>query len=350
MSNQKLFLFFDAMEEIVEKIYSLPDNINLMLLYGGQDENIRLIEEQVGVRLIARGHKIKILGTEDAIQTAISIFDDIVHTYERHKKISPKDIITSIQISRLNVSTSQTINDYKGNLNGILVTTPHGYIKAKTGGQIKLAEAIKKNDIVFAVGPAGTGKTYLAVAMAVAALKEQRVKKIILARPAVEAGERLGYLPGDFKDKIDPYLKPLYDALEDMLPLDQLRKFLDQEVVEIIPLAFMRGRTLNNAFVILDEAQNSTFMQMKMFLTRLGQNAKAVITGDVTQIDLADKKNSGLITSIRILSNIGGIAIVKLSKKDVVRHQLVRDIIAAYDKYSGKEEARENKETLLKKS
>ncbi len=343
-------MFFDAMEEIVEKIYSLPDNMNLMLLYGGQDENIRFIEEQVGVRLIARGHKIKILGSEKAINTAISIFDDIVHTFEKNKKLSLKDIITSIQISRLNESTFEAVNGYKSNVNGIVLTAPHGYIKAKTAGQLKLVEAIKKNDIVFAVGPAGTGKTYLAVAMAVSALKEQRVKKIILARPAVEAGESLGYLPGDFKEKIDPYLKPLYDALEDMLPRDQLRKFLDQEVVEIIPLAFMRGRTLNNAFVILDEAQNSTFMQMKMFLTRLGQNAKAVINGDVTQIDLEDKKNSGLITSIRILSNIGGISIVKLTKKDVVRHQLVRDIIDAYDKYGGKDDTQNDTQTLLKKS
>ena len=340
-------MFFDAMEEIVEKIYSLPDKINLMLLYGGQDENIRFIEEQIGVRLIARGHKIKILGTAKAVQTAINIFDDIVHTFEKHKKISIKDIITSIKITHLNENSVEAKNGYG---NGIIVTTPHGYIKAKTGGQSKLVEAIKTNDIVFAVGPAGTGKTYLAVAMAVAALKEQRVKKIILARPAVEAGESLGYLPGDFKDKIDPYLKPLYDALEDMLLREQLRKFIDQEIVEIIPLAFMRGRTLNDAFVILDEAQNSTFMQMKMFLTRLGKSAKAVVTGDVTQIDLADKKNSGLITSIRILSNIGGISIVKLGKNDVVRHQLVREIIDAYDKYSGKETASEEKETLLKKS
>ena len=343
-------MFFDAMEEIVEKIYSLPDNINLMLLYGGQDENIRFIEEQIGVRLIARGHKIKVLGTEKAVEAAISIFDDIVHTFEKHKKISIKDIITSIQITRLNENPVESSNGYNGHVNGIVVTTPHGYIKAKTDGQSKLIEAIKKNDIVFAVGPAGTGKTYLAVAMAVAALKEQRVKKIILARPAVEAGESLGYLPGDFKEKIDPYLKPLYDALEDMLPRDHLRKFLDQEVVEIIPLAFMRGRTLNNAFVILDEAQNSTFMQMKMFLTRLGKSAKAVITGDVTQIDLADKKNSGLITSIRILSNIGGISIVKLGKNDVVRHQLVREIIDAYDKYSADENTPEDPESLLKKS
>jgi len=321
-----------------------------MILYGAQDENIRFIEERLAVRLIARGHRIKMLGTEQAVQTVVNILEDLVHTYEKRKKITQKDVLTAIQIARLNEERIPSGAANEVQENGILLAAPHGYIKTKTEGQERLVEAIKKNDIVFAVGPAGTGKTYLAVAMAVAALKEQKIRKIILARPAVEAGESLGYLPGDFKEKIDPYLKPLYDALEDMLPRDQLRKYLDQEVVEIIPLAFMRGRTLNNAFVILDEAQNSTFMQMKMFLTRLGQNAKAVITGDVTQNDLADKKNSGLITSIRILSAISGIAIVKLSKKDVVRHQLVRDIIDAYDQYSDGEDTPRETDTSLKRS
>ena len=341
---------FFTMEEIIEKIYTIPDQINLMILYGAQDENIRFIEERLAVRLIARGHRIKMLGTEQAVQTVVNILEDLVHTYEKRKKITQKDVLTAIQIARLNEERIPSGAANEVQENGILLAAPHGYIKTKTEGQERLVEAIKKNDIVFAVGPAGTGKTYLAVAMAVAALKEQKIRKIILARPAVEAGESLGYLPGDFKEKIDPYLKPLYDALEDMLPRDQLRKYLDQEVVEIIPLAFMRGRTLNNAFVILDEAQNSTFMQMKMFLTRLGQNAKAVITGDVTQIDLADKKNSGLITSIRILSAISGIAIVKLSKKDVVRHQLVRDIIDAYDQYSDGEDTPRETDTSLKRS
>ncbi len=338
------------MEEIIEQVYTVPDQINLMALYGGQDENIRFIEERIGVRLIARGHTIKILGEQSGVRTAMTIFDDLVHTFVRNKKLTHKDILTAIQISRLNEDNYTTAETARVQAEGVLLTAPHGYVKARTKGQEELVEAIRKNDIVFAVGPAGTGKTYLAVAMAVAALKEQKIGKIILARPAVEAGESLGYLPGDFKEKIDPYLKPLYDALEDMLPRDQLRKFLDQEVVEIIPLAFMRGRTLNNAFVILDEAQNSTFMQMKMFLTRLGQNAKAVITGDVTQIDLPNQKNSGLITSIRILANIRGIAIIKLSKQDVVRHQLVRNIIDAYDNYTDKDEAAEESDTALKRS
>ncbi|MBD3225991.1 MAG: AAA family ATPase [Caldithrix sp.] len=216
-----------------------------------------------------------------------------------------------------------------------LLESNEGPIRAKSTGQKDLINKLQNNDIVFAIGPAGTGKTYLAVAMAVSYLKSQQIRKIILARPAVEAGESLGFLPGDFKEKIEPYLKPLYDALEDMLPKELIKKYLDLEVIEILPLAYMRGRTLNNAFVILDEAQNSTFTQMKMFLTRLGFNSKAVITGDVTQIDLPKNNESGLISSIKVLKNISGIAFVKLGRDDVVRHQLVKNIIDAYDKYGG---------------
>ena len=210
----------------------------------------------------------------------------------------------------------------------------NGPILAKSEGQKTYLEALIKNDVIFSIGPAGTGKTYLAVAAAVSQLKSQQVKKIVLARPAVEAGESLGFLPGDFKEKIDPYLKPLYDALEDMLPKDLLKKYIDMETIEILPLAYMRGRTLNNAYVILDEAQNSTFTQMKMFLTRLGFNSKAVITGDVTQIDLPGKNDSGLVSSIKVLADIKGISFIYLSKNDVVRHPLVREIIDAYDKHA----------------
>ena len=236
------------------------------------------------------------------------------------------DIIVDGSKGSLGVSTSGGDIELK-NINDV--------IKAKTSGQRKYVEAAVKNDICFAIGPAGTGKTYLAVALAVSSLKKGIVKKIILARPAVEAGESLGFLPGDFRDKIDPYLKPLYDALDDMLPSEKLRSYLEKGVVEIVPLAYMRGRTLNNAFVILDEAQNATAMQMKMFLTRLGVNSKAIVTGDITQIDLQPKQVSGLVQARDILSNIKGVSFVYFDRSDVVRHRLVKDIIDAYDKFNG---------------
>ena len=217
----------------------------------------------------------------------------------------------------------------------IVLYTKHDVIKARTSGQGKYVEVATQNDICFAIGPAGTGKTFLAVALAISSLKKGLVKRIILARPAVEAGESLGFLPGDFREKIDPYLKPLYDALDEMLPSEKLRSYLEKGIVEIVPLAYMRGRTLNNAFVILDEAQNATAMQMKMFLTRLGANSKAIVTGDITQIDLPPKQVSGLVQARDILSNIKGVAFVYFDRSDVVRHRLVKDIIDAYDKFNG---------------
>ena len=215
----------------------------------------------------------------------------------------------------------------------IILYTKNDAIKARTPGQINYVKTAVKDDICFAIGPAGTGKTYLAVAMAVAALKKGIVSKIILARPAVEAGESLGFLPGDFREKIDPYLRPLYDALDDMMPSEKLRSYIEKRVVEIVPLAYMRGRTLNNAFVILDEAQNATTVQMKMFLTRLGANSKSIITGDITQIDLPPKTTSGLIQAKEILSNIDGVGFVYFDRGDIVRHKLVKDIIDAYEKH-----------------
>jgi phosphate starvation-inducible PhoH-like protein len=206
-------------------------------------------------------------------------------------------------------------------------------IKAKTPGQHKLVEEANKNDMIFAIGPAGTGKTYTAVAFAVRALKRKEVKRIIITRPAVEAGENLGFLPGDLKDKIDPYLRPLYDALDDMIPPDKLRMYMENRVIEVAPLAFMRGRTLNHAFVILDEAQNATHTQLKMFLTRMGPHAKFIITGDLTQIDLPKKNASGLLSAIHILKDIPGISVVELSARDIIRHRLVRDIVNAYEKF-----------------
>jgi phosphate starvation-inducible protein PhoH and related proteins len=220
-------------------------------------------------------------------------------------------------------------------IDNIIVYKRNEFIKPKTATQIEYTKKVKDNDIVFAIGPAGTGKTYLAVAFAISALKNKQINKIVLSRPAVEAGESLGFLPGDLSEKIDPYLKPLYDALEDMIPLEKLKLYIEKKVIEIVPLAYMRGRTLNNSFVILDEAQNATNVQMKMFLTRLGPNSKAIITGDITQIDLQGKEHSGLVQIQNILKNIPDIEFVYFTKNDVVRHKLVKDIIDAYERYNG---------------
>jgi len=320
------------MKDLVEYKYEFPDSVSVQKIYGSQDAFLLLIEEELQVRLIARGNQLRIIGAAEDVNMTKHLFEDLVNSVEVKKTISANDIKTAIQIARLGMPAVAEVPESK--MNGeMILSTVKGVIQPKSEGQRELLSSLKKNDIIFAVGPAGTGKTYLAVAMATAYLRNSRVKKIILARPAVEAGESLGFLPGDIKEKIDPYLKPLYDALEDMLPRDMLKKYLDQDIIEILPLAYMRGRTLNNAFVILDEAQNSTFTQMKMFLTRLGFNAKAVITGDITQIDLPSKRDSGLISSIRILSEIQGIAFIYLSKNDVVRHPLVKEIIDAYERF-----------------
>jgi phosphate starvation-inducible PhoH-like protein len=319
-------------KDLVEFKYEFPDSVNIQHIYGSQDAFLLLIEQQLQVRLIARGHQVRIIGSPEEVKVAEHVLNDLVRSLEMKKTISAGDVNTAIQIARLGMPAEPEAQDARNN-GELVLATVKGVVQPKSEGQRELVNALKKNDIIFAVGPAGTGKTYLAVAMAAAYLRSNRVKKIILARPAVEAGESLGFLPGDIKEKIDPYLKPLYDALEDMLPRDLLKKYLDQDIIEILPLAYMRGRTLNNAFVILDEAQNSTFTQMKMFLTRLGFNAKAIITGDITQIDLPSKRDSGLISSIRILSDITGIAFVYLSKNDVVRHYLVKEIIDAYDRF-----------------
>ena len=328
------------MEEVIEKIFIVPDTVSSIAVFGQNDANLRLIEDYFRVRLVARGREIKIIGQQDEVESTLHVLEDLVSAAKKDKIFSKNDVITSIQIARsvvrkTSVEPSPAIKT-KHEIPAL--ETFLGAVKPKTEGQEKMLKAIQKNDILFAVGPAGTGKTYLAVALSVAYLKDNLVKKIVLARPAVEAGESLGYLPGDYKEKIDPYLKPLYDALEDMVPKDLLKRFLDQQIIEILPLAYMRGRTLNNAFVILDEAQNTTFMQMKMFLTRLGINSKCVITGDITQIDLPSKKESGLVSSFYILSGIPGISFIQLTDRDVVRHPLVKEIINAYEKYDKKRE------------
>ncbi|NOX88858.1 MAG: PhoH family protein [Calditrichaeota bacterium] len=329
------------MADITEKIFTIPDSVNALSVFGHGDSNIKLIEEFFRVRLIARGNTVKIMGEPEEVESAIHVLEDLIAAAKRKRIFTREDVLTSIQIAR-SVSDGADVSAItkKSALN--VINTFLGVVKPRTGGQEKMVEALSENDIVFAIGPAGTGKTYLAVALSVAYLKENLVKKIVLARPAVEAGESLGFLPGDYKEKIDPYLKPLYDALEDMLPKDLLKRFVDQEIIEILPLAYMRGRTLNNAFVILDEAQNTTFMQMKMFLTRLGVNSKSVITGDITQIDLPSKKDSGLVSSYNVLSGIEGIAFVELTNKDVVRHPLVKDIIDAYERFDQKQNGKKS--------
>src|SRR5688572_15851769 len=266
---------------------------------------------------------------------------------KRQGRISESDVsliielVTGSQDSALEKRTGLKREE----IDDVIFVDKGDYVKAKTTGQLELYRQSQKNEIVFAVGPAGTGKTYVAVAIALAALKAKKVNRIVLSRPAVEAGESLGFLPGDLSEKVDPYLKPLVDALEDMVPREKLETYFERNIIEIIPLAYMRGRTLNNGFLILDEAQNATALQMKMFLTRLGINSKAIITGDVTQIDLPSKQTSGLVQIQNILQGVEGISFVYLEKKDVVRHKLVKDIIHAYEEFSVKAEAEKNNGT-----
>lgn len=320
------------MEKLTEIKFTLPESLSPLKIYGSDDSFLKLIENELQVRLIARGHTIKIIGAESEVVQVEEVLNEICQVLKRTKNLTQDDVETALKIFSGN--SNKPNGESLAYNTSLQLKSLSGPIHPKSEGQKSFLEAFNKNDIIFSIGPAGTGKTYLAVATAVSHLKNQLVKKIVLARPAVEAGESLGFLPGDFKEKIDPYLKPLYDALEDMLPKDLLKKHIDMEVIEIIPLAYMRGRTLNNAFVILDEAQNSTFTQMKMFLTRLGFNSKAVITGDITQIDLPGKYESGLISSIKVLEDISGIAFIHLDKNDVVRHALVKEIIDAYDHYA----------------
>jgi phosphate starvation-inducible PhoH-like protein len=286
---------------------------------------LKLVEGAFASKIIVRGNIIKIDGDEKEVPVIHEVFHEMGSTLNRKGSLTQEDVKTLIRVSAVQ----------NGHETQQLDTVVHygrkGAITARTDGQKTYIQTVRKNDIVFSVGPAGTGKTYLAVAFAVAALDNREVDRIILCRPAVEAGENLGFLPGDLKEKVDPYLTPLYDALGDMMPATRLKPLLANNTIEIIPLAYMRGRTLNNAFMILDEAQNATTIQMKMFLTRLGVNSRAIITGDITQIDLPSKSKSGLLQVIDLLQGIDGLGFCKLDASDVVRHKLVRDIIKAYD-------------------
>ena len=310
---------------------SLVDPLSFI---GSNDKNIKLLENNFSTNIVVRGADIKLDGNKDEIALLDKILNNMLYTVEKKGYVKEEDVQTFIDSINLDydIISQDLINT------PVVLHTYKGTVYAKTKGQKKYLEAVNNHDITFAVGPAGTGKTYQAVASAVAALKNKIVNKIVITRPAVEAGESLGFLPGDLKEKVDPYLTPLYDALNDMLDKNKLKFFLDSKVIEIAPLAYMRGRTLHNAFIILDEAQNATTMQMKMFLTRLGVTSKAIITGDLTQIDLPNKKSSGLIEAINILKKINGISCIKFEATDVVRHTLVKDIIKAYSKNEDKNE------------
>ncbi|HHW89619.1 MAG TPA: PhoH family protein [Clostridiales bacterium] len=305
-------------------------NINsdkMLGLFGAYDENIKLISESYGVTIRQKDNFIEISGADEAVEQAKLLMDKLCELLDKGYEISKEKVMAGIDLARLNrldeiVSISSET---------IAVTSKARPIKCKTLGQKEYVDAIKNNTIVFGIGPAGTGKTYLAVALAAAAYKKREVEKIILTRPAIEAGEKLGFLPGDLQTKVDPYLRPLYDALQEMFGMDNYLRLLERGIIEVAPLAYMRGRTLSNAFIILDEAQNTTILQMKMFLTRLGNDSKVVVNGDTTQTDLPPGVTSGLFHATKILTGIKGIATVTLSSKDIVRNPLVRSIISAYD-------------------
>ncbi|MEN8251189.1 MAG: PhoH family protein [Bacteroidota bacterium] len=310
---------------MVERIITL-ENISLPDFLGVENKNIlQLAEAFPESKIISRGNEIQIKGATSEILQINDILNGLIEHYHKFGKVTKENVESYIQeeeTHHLPHSSEQAlVYGSKGNV-----------IKPKSINQRKLVEAVFDNDIVFAIGPAGTGKTYIAVALAVRALKNKEVKKIVITRPAVEAGESLGFLPGDLKEKVDPYLRPVYDALNDMLPKEKLKYYLENDVIEIAPLAYMRGRTLHRAFILLDEAQNTRHMQIKMFLTRMGPQSKVIITGDTTQIDLPNNQHSGLLGAIDLVKNIEGIGVIKLGEKDVVRHKLVKQIVAAYEK------------------
>ena len=309
---------------------------HVLILFGNGDKNINIIEEHFGVSIVCRGTEVKITGESEAVSKAQRTIDTLLTMVQKDGALSEQNVRYVITLVEQGNEQSMA----QMNSSCIAVTVKGKPVKPKTLGQKKYTDAIQNNTITFGIGPAGTGKTYLAVAMAVRAFRDEQVSRIILTRPAVEAGEKLGFLPGDLQDKVDPYLRPLYDAMFDMMGPENFQRNMEKGSIEVAPLAYMRGRTLDDSFIILDEAQNTTPEQMKMFLTRLGFNSKAIVTGDITQIDLPNAGRSGLIEAVKVLKNIDDIAIMRLSEKDVVRHKLVQDIITAYEKYHNKEARR----------
>jgi phosphate starvation-inducible PhoH-like protein len=319
---------------LTETIINL-ESVNPLEFFGVNNGKLDILKKKFPLlKILSRGTQIKLSGSPEQIESAKEKIELLIQYLERNGHVS-ENYFEQI----LGGDDQETVDHFtERNPNEVLVFGPNGKsVRARTANQKKMVQMSEKNDIIFAIGPAGTGKTYTAVALAVRALKNKMVKKIILTRPAVEAGESLGFLPGDLKEKIDPYLRPLYDALDDMIPADKLGYYMSTRVIENAPLAYMRGRTLDNAYIILDEAQNATDLQIKMFLTRIGANAKAIITGDLSQVDLPKNQRSGLDKAIRILKNIDGIAHIELDEEDVVRHRLVKAIIRAYDKEKDRE-------------
>jgi phosphate starvation-inducible PhoH-like protein len=310
-------------------------DVDQRILFGQGGSFLRMIESQFDAKIVARGDNVTIQGNEKELEKLEAVFNSLITQIKKNKELSEKYLLYAISLVK--EGEGNDLNDLQTSTLVTSIVTKEN-IQPRTFGQREYVRAMEEYDIVFSIGPAGTGKTYLAVAKAVASLKNKEVSRLVLVRPAVEAGESLGFLPGDIRAKVDPYLRPVYDALHDMLQAEKIRKLMELGIIEIVPLAFMRGRTLNNAYVILDEGQNTTVAQMKMFLTRLGTNSRAVITGDVTQIDLIDKKASGLVKVQRILSGIEGIKFTYLTEKDVVRHRLVQDIIKAYEIYEAEKE------------
>lgn len=315
---------------MIEKHIVLED-IDPVIFYGINNTNIQMIKALFPkLRVVARGNVIKVMGDEEEM----CVFEEAILALEKYcvqyNSLNEEVILDIIKGKKPQTETN----------NDVIVYSVTGKpITSRSANQQKLVKEFDKNDMIFAIGPAGSGKTYTAIALAVRALKNKEIKKIILSRPAVEAGEKLGFLPGDMKDKIDPYLQPLYDALQDMIPAAKLKEYMELNIIQIAPLAFMRGRTLNDAVVILDEAQNTTTQQIKMFLTRMGMNTKMIVTGDMTQIDLPSSQTSGLVQAMKILKGVKGISFIELSKKDIVRHKLVTRIVEAYEKFEEKEKA-----------
>lgn len=316
------------MKLVAEAAVNVASMDSIIAMFGKFDENVNLIQRQYGVVILSRGNDIRISGDEVNVNKARAAVEALAQMADKGEVINDQSLRYIFSMVEEN-SVNEAVKLTDG---GICVTSTGKVVKVKTLGQKKYVDAIAKNTIVMGIGPAGTGKTYLAVAMAVKAFKNHEITRIILTRPAVEAGEKLGFLPGDLQNKVDPYLRPLYDALFDMMGAETFAKYMEKGSIEVAPLAYMRGRTLDDAFIILDEAQNTTREQIKMFLTRLGFNSKMVITGDITQIDLPDARKSGLVDAVNVLRNIDDIAITRFSEKDVVRHKLVQDIIKAYEK------------------
>ena len=330
------------MQQALEKIIYFQDRAEAYALLGAQDDFLQMLTEEFDCQIVSRGDRLEILGEAEEVQGAAHVMEEIQYLYRQGTAITSHEVRYSIMMVRR--GEDQKLHDMFGET--ILVTARGKQVRPKTLGQRLYLETIRKNSVTLGIGPAGTGKTYLAVVMAVASLRNKEVKRIILTRPAVEAGERLGFLPGDLQDKVDPYLRPLYDALQDILGIDAYQKLMARGTIEIAPLAYMRGRTLSDAFVILDEAQNTTPSQMKMFLTRLGFGSRMVVTGDLSQVDLPRGISSGLREASKVLEGVKGIGIVRMAPVDVIRHDVVARIVEAYGNYEAK---KKSKEQILEK-